>query len=69
MICAYALKLLIHAKDYVCKLPYRFDIVRDVISDYDPKTGEERIWHVYDKGQRATRKSDSDRRDDGRYVR
>lgn len=30
------------------------DLVRYVDSDYDPVTGEERIWHVYDKGQKPS---------------
>lgn len=30
------------------------DLVRHVVSDYDPVTGKERIWHVYDKGQKPS---------------
>lgn len=47
-LCALAL---IKFGEYCERKAYELDLVRDVISDYDPKTGEERIWHVYDKGQ------------------
>lgn len=35
----------------------KWDVIRYVESDYDPKTGEERIWHVYDKGEKPAEKT------------
>lgn len=39
--------LLNHLHDLLLK----WDVVRYVESDADPKTGEDRIWHVWDKGE------------------
>lgn len=43
--------LISQPKQTIHDVLHRWDIFRYVESDVDPVTGEDRIWHVYDKGE------------------
>lgn len=52
--CFFALKLL---GAFIHDQALKHDIIRYVESEYDYKTGEERITYIYEKGENPLRKS------------